>query len=215
MSFSFSSKTVYRYNSPVSGEIEVRDQMGKYVLLVEKVPQSGGIVTDIWKKGVKALPELGKRPNVLLLGLGGGTVVHILKKRWPDAHITGVELDPNILTVARTYFGLDQVTNLTTVTGDAQTIIMKDKDKVTKVNYDLIIVDLYLGEDWPDFVFEEAFLVKLKSLLEKKGVLVANCLLNREGLEKIPHFYQVIKRLFPKTKSLRVVSNELVIAYQN
>ena len=215
MVFSFSNKIIYRYSSPVSGNIEVRDYMGKPVLMVEGVPQSGGLVFDILKKAVKALPNLNKMPNVLILGLGGGTVVHLLKKRWPGARITGVELDPNIVTVARTYFGLDQVEGVKIVVGDAYKLVTKKDSEIKKVDYDLIFVDLYLGDNPPDFVFDQKFLTELQSMLKNKGVLMTNCLMNTEGQAKIGGLTQVIKRLFARTKSIRVASNELIIATQD
>lgn len=46
--------------------------------------------------------------SVLMLGLGGGTVVQLLRRRFPGAamQITGVDDDPAMLALAGTEFGL-------------------------------------------------------------------------------------------------------------
>lgn len=213
MPFSLFTKILHRSHSEVSGEIIVKELLGQPTLSVQGIPQSGGIVKEIWEKGVKALPRLPKAPNVLVLGLGGGSVVHLLKKKWPKARVIGVELDPQIAIIGRTYFGLDQIPGLTIITADAFKAIESQEYKIDKVNYDLIIVDLYLGRNLPKFVEEEKFITRLKKMLDPKGVLVFNYLLDQKGKKNVLHFEEQLKRLFPKIKTLQTASNELIFTY--
>lgn len=213
MSFSLVSRIVHRLISPISGEIIVKEQLGQHTLYIAGIPQSGGIVKEIWKKGVNVLPDFKSVPCVLLLGLGGGSVVHLLKKRWPDAKILSVELDPQIVVISRTYFGLDEVSGIKIVTGDAFKVVHDKKGGVEEGKFDLVVVDVYLGQELPGFVHQEEFINELKSLLANEGVLVFNHLLDKKGRETISSFEEKLKKVFPKIKTLQTPSNELVFAY--
>jgi len=214
MTFSLYSRIIHRSASPISGELIVRELLGQPTLLVEGIPQSGGIVKDLWKKGVKALPKLTKAPNILLLGLGGGSVIHLLKKRWPKARVWAVEIDPQVVAVARTYFGLDKVPGLKMITADALNVVSRHQAGVEKGKFDLVIVDLYLGKVLPKFAEQEEFIEKLKALLTEKSVLVFNHLLDQEGKRTVFEFEEKLKKFFPKIKTLRTVSNELLFVYR-
>ena len=214
MSFSNFPRIVHRLISPISGEIIVKEQLGQHTLLVEGIPQSGGIVAQIWKKGVKKLPNLGKVPNVLLLGLGGGTVVNLLKKRWPQTRILAVEIDPQIVVIGRTYFGLDKIPGLKIITDDAFKVVSGKKAGIEEGKFDLVLVDVYLGKKLPGFVGEEDFISQLKKLLSSKGIIVFNYLLDEVGKETVGSFEGKVKKIFPKMSVLQTASNELIFAYQ-
>jgi spermidine synthase len=49
---------------------------------------------------------LAERPQrVLIVGLGGGTIPSMFRKYLPDLQIDTVELDPEVVQVAKQYFG--------------------------------------------------------------------------------------------------------------
>ncbi|MBN1263474.1 MAG: fused MFS/spermidine synthase [Candidatus Pacebacteria bacterium] len=212
MNFSLISKIVHHTASSISGEIIVREQFGQHSLHVVGVPQSGGIVKQIWQKGIKSLPDFKPVPEVLLLGLGGGTVIHLVKKRWPEAKVFAIELDPQIIVVSRTYFDLDKVSGLKIVRDDAFKAVLQKKHGLAKKLFDLILVDIYLGQSLPGFVETEEFIQALGGLLTKRGVLVFNHLLNKEGKMAIIPFRQRLKKIFPDLKMVQTFSNELLIA---
>ncbi|HUW22125.1 MAG TPA: fused MFS/spermidine synthase [Candidatus Bathyarchaeia archaeon] len=214
MSFSLIARVVHRLISPVSGEIIVKEQLGRHVLYVQGIPQSGGIVREIWNKGVKALPEFEPVPNVLLLGLGGGSVIRLLKKRWPKAKILAVEIDSHVVVIARTYFGLDNLPGLKIATNDAFEVINERKEGIEDSNFDLVIVDIYLGKELPGFAEREDFIFQLKRLLTPRGVLVFNHLLDEAGKKTVDQFVATLKRIFPRIKTLHVGSNQLIFNYQ-
>ena len=60
------------------------------------------------------------RPAALLIGLGGGTQVHLLHRLAAPRHITVIERDPVIVRVASEWFGLDRVGGLEIVCADAE-----------------------------------------------------------------------------------------------
>lgn len=204
-------KIVYRFESSLGDEIIVKKQWGQYSLTVKGVPQSGGIVEDIWKEGIKALPKSVSPDRALLLGLGGGTVVKLLKKKWPQCEITAVEIDPETAAVARTYFGLDKFPDFKAIIGDAWEVVNKKRAELGRFN--LIIIDLYVGQDAPAFARSEIFFDYLTAMLEKDGLLVLNLLLNEAGRQCRDEVLKLLKRRFPRLKTLQTATNELIFAY--
>ena len=77
---------------------------------------------EYWWKALEAVP-LPPKPEVLLVGLGGGTQVHLLYRLSDPRSITVIERDPVIVRVARQWFGLDRVGKLEMVCADAETAI--------------------------------------------------------------------------------------------
>jgi spermidine synthase len=90
------------------------------------------------------LPAFLKRDNihnVLLLGVGGGAVIHQLLEFFPIRGITAVDLDETHLYVAKRFFDIkDERVKL--VNADAQTWLQRNRTK----KFDLIIDDVF-GEE--------------------------------------------------------------------
>ena len=105
--------------------------MGNYIQ-AEGLTQSGGIVESIWKSALKQVKE--KEVNsILILGLGGGTLAKLLRKKYPNAKITGVEIDPIMIELGKKYLDLDKY--------DID-IKIEDTNKFKFDEYDLVIVDM-------------------------------------------------------------------------
>ncbi|WKZ26070.1 MAG: methyltransferase domain-containing protein [bacterium] len=123
--------------------------MGTYIQ-ANGLTQSGGIVESIWKQTIK---QLGKDyRDILILGLGGGTLAKLLRKKYPEAKITGVEIDPIMVELGKEYFDLDKY--------DID-IKIEDTNKFKFGKYDLVIVDMYSGDNFPKEFESEEFLKKL------------------------------------------------------
>jgi protein-L-isoaspartate O-methyltransferase len=66
---------------------------------------------------------LPPRPRVLLVGLGGGTQVHLLARLAQPRAMTLIERDPVIVRVACDWFGLRELGGLEFLCGDAERIV--------------------------------------------------------------------------------------------
>jgi spermidine synthase len=65
--------------------------------------------------------------QILILGVGGGSVIKTLVDEIKfKGSITGVEIDPEIINIANTYFKLDEIKNLTIVIDDAFEFVLKN-----------------------------------------------------------------------------------------
>ena len=110
--------------------------------------------------------------NILIIGLGGGTMSNTLHQIYPQSVITNVEIDPAVVKVARQYFGFFENQNITSVIQDGRIFIKRAIIK--KQKYDWIILDAFNGDYIPEHLLTQEFLQETKSLLNKDGILSAN-----------------------------------------
>lgn len=108
---------------------------------------------------------LREKPNVLVLGLGGGTVPRYLESSL-NAKIEAVEIDKRMEAIARNYFSLG---NTKVIIDDARHFIEASHRK-----YDLIVFDLYKGESPPSHTLSIEAFTKIKSMLMENGMCVIN-----------------------------------------
>lgn len=173
-------RVVARYSSPVNRDIRVLEEKGKYKLLVDGSRQSGEYILKLWQQ---ALCQFGIIPSpdvqsILVLGVAGGTVIHLLHALYPDALITGVDVDARMIDIGKKYFGLDNVKGLTLTVSDAKEFVRSAASK--KKQWDMVVADLFVGAAIPAFVGEEGFIRNVKRVVTPKGMLLVNYLRERE-----------------------------------
>ena len=106
-----------------------------------------------------------KGGNALLLGLGGGCVANELYNH--NFNVDAVELDERVSKAASAYFELNP--KIKVHIDDARRFINNTHKK-----YDLIIFDVFKGEENPAHVITQESLSKLKQILQPNGLIVIN-----------------------------------------
>ena len=216
MPFSLLPRTILETKSPISGEIKIVEQLGKYRLHVGEMLQSGGILEGIWRRALRQVSTpsstrgaQGKLSvsNCLVLGLGGGTVVQLIKARYPEAKIVSVEIDPEIIKISKKFFGLSKIENLKIVNADAIKWVANYDISYHRSRFDLILVDLYIGRQLSPKVESNEFLKNLKKLLSKDGMVVFNQLKNKDGGK----LKQSLTTTFPQVEALDLKTNLFLI----
>jgi len=142
----------------------------------------------------KVKSEKFKIKSCLILGLGGGTAAKIAKSLWPEAEITGVEIDPIMVELGIRYLSLE-VSGVKVVIGDALEI--SEKLKVKSEKFDLILVDMYLGDKFPEKFEDTTFLKLILKLLTSNGLVVFNRLYYGEKRPEAVKFGEKLKKVFP------------------
>lgn len=71
------------------------------LLAQDKTQQSGTYMNGVWKTALHALPSSFKPTSIVFFGVGTGGALHILAKRFPQAHIVGIEWDSTLCNLAR------------------------------------------------------------------------------------------------------------------
>jgi spermidine synthase len=86
--------------------VRIAEDDGRRALLVDGVVQSVAVEPGLEVGGYWSalLPSVRPR-RALVLGLGGGTLVHLLRRRFGDVSIVGVEVDENVLALAESELG--------------------------------------------------------------------------------------------------------------
>lgn len=80
--------------------------------------------------------------RILIVGLGGGAMVHFLKKYDPEVHVDVVEIDPTVVQIAEKFFGIQPGKD-----GQSPGIFVDDGVAFianTKEKYDVIYLDAFL-----------------------------------------------------------------------
>jgi predicted membrane-bound spermidine synthase len=103
--------------------------------------------------------------DVLLLGLGGGTLVQQFERL--NFNIDIVEIDERIRDVAIDYFFIDPASNI--IIDDARRYVNTCKKK-----YDIVTLDLFLNETPPGHVLTLESFVRIKSMLKPGGMVMMN-----------------------------------------
>lgn len=173
---------------------------GTYIQ-VNNLTQSGGVVEEIWRSTLKNL-RTKETKNCLILGLGGGTVAKLIKKYWPNAKITGVEIDPVMVELGNRYLGLGD-SKAEIIIGDAFTY------PLYAVRYDLVIVDLYIGDEFPKKFEKEEFL----KLLTKNKLIIFNRLYFGEKRKEAVKFGNKLEKIFKKVEWFYPQANLMFFCY--
>jgi predicted membrane-bound spermidine synthase len=114
---------------------------------------------------VSIASTLKPNPNVLVLGLGGGTVPRYFESIL-NAKVEAVEIDSRMESIAKQYFSLG---NTKVHINDARHFI-----ETTYNKYDLIVFDLYKGESPPSHTLSLETFKRVKSLLLENGICIIN-----------------------------------------
>lgn len=134
--------------------------------------------------------ELDKRPfhDVLLLGLGLGSVPYILEKIYRrNYRYTAVEWDETVAELATRYTLSRLASSVEVVIADAEIFV-----EVTEDQFDMVIVDIFEDDLTPPRFSTRDFLQKSFARLRPGGFLLFNCLYNQ------PHERTATKRFFER-----------------
>lgn len=178
------------YERPSIPHILIAEDQGRRALIVDGAVHSVAAEHGHLGSGYWAAMIPDERPrHALLLGLGGGTVVQLLTRRFGPVPIIAVEDDPEIVEVARREFSLD-VDNLQIELVDAFAYVAAARRR-----FDLILVDLYRGNQPVRGTLGRPFLQALKRLLLPRGQIVVNCFsvsLTPERLRRIESVFRSV-----------------------
>jgi spermidine synthase len=110
--------------------------------------------------------------NVLVLGLGAGTVARVFEGEGVEAHMVGVEIDPTVVELGRAFFDLPTDSQVLSVWSglDARVAL-----RVAKQPFDQIILDCYANQvEIPHHLCTLEFFQAVREHLVEGGWLTAN-----------------------------------------
>lgn len=176
--------SIKRIPSKIHGMLEVNLQNGKLVLDTASSNYSYGTLQEILHRGLKEIGFGSNQKNVLVLGMGAGSIVATIREKFKsNAFIELVEIDPLIIEIARNTFHLDTFENTSIIEADALLYMKKRQRK-----FDLIIVDLFIKDKVPAAFTQTDFLKQLGEGLNANGQII----------------YNTIRKTMPKKERLEI-----------
>jgi spermidine synthase len=139
-------------------------------------PLTGAVWDPLALAGLLAC---GGRPrSALVLGLGGGAAVHLLRRHLAPARVTAVELDPTLVRLARRFFGVGGP-GVEVVRADALSYVA---GLPRRERFDIVVDDLFGEADGEPVRVAEGsrWWRSLAARTTRDGVLVVNFLGGRE-----------------------------------
>lgn len=192
-------KIIEEVESPINGKISVVKAIGLGTYFqVANLTQSGGVVHSVWKTALqKAKKRKAKVKTSLVLGLGGGSAASLIRHYWPEANIEGVDIDPVMVELGKKYLNLD--TDKVEIK-DAEEFLKKENK-----SYDLILVDTYLGDEYPEKFVRDDFIKLVGSHLNEGGLAIFNRLYYDEKRklavkfgERLDKYFSEVERVYPE-----------------
>jgi spermidine synthase len=167
---------------------------GSFASLYRAETPLTGSVWDALATPLLALPPARLR-RVLILGLGGGSAARLARALAPRARIVGVEIDPQVVALARRWFGLGELA-LEVVQADAERYLARARER-----FDAVLEDVFVGPGRavrkPDWMLEHG-LARAAARLAHGGVLASN------ALDEAPAVARTLAALFPSVLRIDV-----------
>jgi spermidine synthase len=146
-----------------------------------------GSVWDALAAPILALPP-ARRRSVLILGLGGGSAARLARELAPRARLVGVEIDPQVVALAKEWFGLGEL-GLEVVRADAARFLERCDER-----FDAVLEDIFIGPGRkvrkPEWMLETG-LARAAACVAKGGLLVSN------AIDEAPAVTRLVAAAFP------------------
>ncbi|MDX1603598.1 MAG: fused MFS/spermidine synthase [Salinimicrobium sediminis] len=161
------------YESHYNGKLEVTWINGRKVLDSQHANYSYGPLQEVLDLGLAEI-RADRAAPILLLGLGGGSAIPLLRKKYNYyGKITAVELDASIIEIAKTEFSIEEHQPLEIICADAEDFV-----NTTSGKFGLIIIDLFLDLRVPEKFFSQLFWQNISRLLRPEGKVLFNAGIN-------------------------------------
>jgi spermidine synthase len=180
------------------GEIVITDDgptrslyVGDGILQSSILPaQPSTLIEDYHQAMMSALLFIHAPRSVLLVGLGGCSMVHFLLTAFPSCRIDVVEIRQQVIELAYDFFLLPRENTRLNIFHTAG----EEQQDVGCSDYDLIIIDAFDNEGPASALLEMPFLTACRKRLNVDGVCTLN-LWNRPK-DNFPALYSSIREVF-------------------
>jgi len=109
--------------------------------------------------------------RVMILGLGGGGLIHALKHFDAGIKMTAVELREEVIVLSKRFFQLPVGKKLTLINQDAQSFLAQKEYK----KVDVVFADIYDADGVDEAQLSADFIALCANAIKDKGFLVLNC----------------------------------------
>jgi spermidine synthase len=145
------------------------------------------------------LRAAGPPRSVLMLGLAGGTAYRVLRHLLPDCQLTAIDIDAEIIDLARTHMALDAL-DIEIITTDAYPWLANNRR-----SFDVVLDDIYLAGKTDVFrsrAWDPQLLVHLRRAVAPGGLLAVNLVTGSGHRAMQSHTRNILREAFPVVRSL-------------
>ncbi|MBI3633971.1 MAG: methyltransferase domain-containing protein [Candidatus Vogelbacteria bacterium] len=206
MSFLNSKK---KYISPRNGELEYSKSFtGAWRV---KIPggefYGGDYVDSLWREFIYKYKRYVRPQRVLILGVGAGRVIDVVAKLWPEATIDALDYDPVMIEIGRERHSCCKH-KVNYIIGDAKVYL-----ESCKSHYDLILIDLFSGNQPAPILKNQSFLSHLRTVASRGALILANIatVLSKPSQDIFDAWYKA----FPEAVPDKYSGNKLSVALIN
>ncbi len=204
---------ITKVESIYNGLLEIKYNNGNLILDSKKANYSYGGLHKVFQYILKKYKNTIINANsILLLGLGGGSVVKILRKELGiKTKITAIDYDKSVFEIAEKNFHLSNFENLDIVNEDAEFFVNKTQQK-----FDVIIIDLFNDNIVPLQFLSKSFINSVTNLINTNGWLIFNFIPdNKSQNEDFNNLINILKSLNSKIEiEKKVAHNNTVLIWQ-
>lgn len=118
--------------------------------------------------------------SILMIGLGGGSMLKYLHKHLPDADLTAVEINQDVIDMRHEFLIPPDSDTLRIVCDDGARFVRKPPQA-----YDVILVDGFTGQGLPEALCSRSFYQHCRAALAPNGWLVANVQADTEQTREV------------------------------
>lgn len=153
----------------------------------------------------KIKKELCVINDVLVLGTGLASAVHILEDMGIHPHFTLVDIDRIVLDLAIELMPAHNLSQIDPVCMDAQQFMQSNRTR-----YPLIVCDVFMGQAVPGFVSSRLFLQQCRTGLQPGGRFILNYVEKSKDLYR--EICAVMRDVFPGYTSIEFGINKIFVA---
>lgn len=168
-----------------------------------------------------AATRAANRDRILFIGCGGGVGVRQFAHVYPGAKLDVVESDERVVALARRWFGLEDVPNLSITIGDGVSFL----ERAPAETWDAVVVDAYDGSELAPHFSSRRFFENVRRTLRRGGGVAVNVIDSLEGtgelrrMERIARAHLQEVRLVPvldpdETYSPTAIRNVVLVAHR-
>jgi spermidine synthase len=187
----------------------VRDNGEEHVQTLWNMKRPYDLVTSYNRLMFASYFFVPQQKRVLIVGLGGGAMVHFYEHYDPDVQVDAVEIDPKVVELADKYFDVRTQKNIKIITADAFKYF-----KENKTRYDVIYMDAFLkpseGTDatgQPLRLKTTEFYKGLREQLTPEGIVVINLNVYQGTNDDLA----TIRGAYPQIYTFRATTPNLIV----
>lgn len=168
---------------------------------VEKPTTSGWPYIELFHV---AAAMASRRTRALFVGCGGGVVLRQFASAYPGITMDVVEREAKVIELARRWFALDAIPNLSVHLADGADFIAR----AAAERWDLVVIDAYDGTGLATGFSTNAFFAAVRRVLRPGGAMAQNLIATLDGKGSLPEVVAAVSAEFGLPRIVPVMDPE-------